>query len=51
MVTYIKRCSFCLKLKDEVKVLIRSEFNKDKCICDECVEKARKELKEGVNHG
>jgi len=38
------RCSFCIKPKHETKVLIRSGIDKDKFICDECVELFKKQL-------
>jgi len=43
-------CSFCFKTRDEVLVLVKST-DKDKkivAICNECVEKCKKALREPV---
>lgn len=45
----IKRCSFCNLTKNEVKVLIESDINKGKCICNKCVENLKKVINELPN--
>ena len=50
MIKVQEHCSFCFKLKSDVKVLVAAPSKKHH-ICDECVKKAREELNVPIDGG